>query len=224
MNFHSPLLQTNLRFLEISDTLGINKGVAEILDDMAVLSDEKNRLDESKFRATALWTHNRLLSLPPPPPSTSNSSNHTPNAPPPAVDYVYESCRIVALMYSYAIVSRSPLSKSSTEAQMAELWSKMWRVPLSKWKALPGVFLWIVLVACPCARDKVQARFLKRMLATIAMYVGVLGSEMAMWSFKEFLRLQNWIARGGGEQADRQEVAQRGSSLDGDRMSGNSVV
>jgi len=190
--FHSPLLQSSTRFVELVTPLNISTAVAEILDDMKFLTtsilslNASENQESAKFQATALWAHDRIQALPTMNPNDSKYSGN----------YIYESCRIAALIYSSAIVTRKPISQVCSTAQLQDLWSKMWIVSLSEWKMIPGIFLWIVLVACPCSQDRLQRMWLKKMVATVAMYMSLVDYDVAAGYMKGFLKVQRWIAKG----------------------------
>jgi hypothetical protein len=184
----TPLLPSQIRFINICSTLDISRPAAEILDDMKFLTTSildframsPTPQDLLKFQATVLWTHNRISALPS---STSNLS-----------DPIYEALRLTALIYGAAILSRQPLSVSSTAAQFQELGEKTWHTPLTRWKKMPGILLWIILVACPCPADnKLHKKFLKMIIATVAMHIGVEHHEVAVTCMRSFLGVQRWI-------------------------------
>ena len=65
---------------------------------------------------------------------------------------------------------------------------------MTRWKKIPGILLWIVLVACPCPiENKLQKKFLKMIIATIAMYIGVEHHEVAVACMRCFWEVQMWI-------------------------------
>jgi hypothetical protein len=152
--------------------------------------------DLLKFQATVLWTQNRISALPP-------------GLSPP--DPIYDTLRLISLLYSTAVLARQPLSTSSTPEQLQALGEKMWRVPLTRWKKIPGILLWIVLVACPCPiENKLQKKFLKMIIATIAMYIGVEHHEVAVACMRGFWEVQRWIAGDREEFQDELEGKGKG--------------
>ncbi|KAK4121042.1 hypothetical protein N657DRAFT_683159 [Parathielavia appendiculata] len=60
-------------------------------------------------------------------------------------DYVYQTVRLAALLYCRAIKLRQPFSLITTPAEFLSLWTTAWRVPLSKWRCLLGVFNFVLL-------------------------------------------------------------------------------
>jgi hypothetical protein len=72
----------------------------------------------------------------------------------------------------------------------------MWRVPLPRWKKTPGIFFWVLLVANPYARDKLEGKFLKGLTPACAMGIGTVDWDTVMAIWKGFFEVQKWL---GGE-------------------------
>jgi len=70
----------------------------------------------------------------------------------------------------------------------------MWRVPLSRWKKVPGIFLWVILVVNSYARDKPEARFLKGLMPSAVVTLGLLNWDATMATLDGFLSVQKWLA------------------------------
>jgi hypothetical protein len=203
----NPLLQSEIRFIDIFLILDISRASAEILDDMRFLTTSIFNLramdptsqDLLKFQATVLWTHNRISALP------------VGLLPP---DLIYETLRLTALLYSTAVLSRQPLSISSTPEEVRLLADTMWRINLTRWKKIPGILLWIILVACPCpSENKLEKKFLKMFVATVAMHIGVEHHEVAVCCMRSFLGVQRWIAGDSEEEPDDVKGKGRGGLI-----------
>lgn len=81
----------------------------------------------------------------------------------------------------------------------------MWRVPLPTWKKLPGIFFWVLLVANPFARDRPEGRFLKGLMPSCLVAIGMEGEEGQGWEValagvRGFMQVQRWLGgmEGGG--------------------------
>jgi hypothetical protein len=62
--------------------------------------------------------------------------------------------RRAAHLYAQAIATHTQLSELWALPLLYEFYFLMSVVPLQKWKQMPGIFLWILLVACPgCGKD-----------------------------------------------------------------------
>jgi hypothetical protein len=165
-----------------------------MLDDMKFLTssirtfqtnqDAPSAEDLAKFRLSAQWTHNRILSLPSQLPISD-----------PISDIIYESVRTTSLIFSTSVLSLSPLSKSHEPGQINELHEKMWKVSLSRWKQMPGILLWIILVvAAAGGEDEKQAKkFAERIIHSVAMFIGVQSQEVAVHLMRAFLGVQRWV-------------------------------
>ncbi|KAG4440173.1 hypothetical protein IFR05_004318 [Cadophora sp. M221] len=168
-----------------------------ILDDMRFLmaailyqvDREPSQKEKNKLEATSLWTQNRISSLP----GFSDINDAS------SCDYVYQSLRLAALIYCKAIISRTSLAKSCTLADLNHLWANMWQVKLSRWKQIPGIFLFIILAAIPAAQDTAHGRFLKSMLKTTSSYISLDYWDIVDGSLMAFVKLQRWLRNGGVE-------------------------
>jgi hypothetical protein len=189
----SPLLQSNIRFQEVSETLGISNAAADILDDMrfltcsiiALSANERDAQETAKCFTTARWVHDRVTSLP----SITDIDS------PLAGDLIYETCRIAAIVYSSSILKRVPLSEACGMHDLQAFWAHMPRITLSRWKTLSGIFLWLCLVFSPAAQYTPYGRFLKAMVSSTITYVGLADWGVMMRYLRGFLRVQRWLRR-----------------------------
>ncbi|KUI74334.1 hypothetical protein VM1G_09938 [Cytospora mali] len=141
----------------------------------------------------------------PAPDENKNSNSDTATA-----DIIYQAVRQSALIYSRAIMLRRPLRDAAvcSEEDFLRLWTTVWRVPLRGWKAVLGVFVWMVLCITPASRDTPHERFVKSMLE-----IGMVQMALENWHVAErgmagALRLTRWLARRGEE---KQMAAAEGS-------------
>jgi hypothetical protein len=198
----SPLLQSNIRFVDICQALEISKAAAEILDDMRFLtcsiiaisspsssSNETNAQETIKTVATACWIHDRVSALP----SISTLNEDSQN--PLAADFIYECILIASTIYSSAILHRVPFSstKVCSPAHQQAFWTNMTRISLSRWKTVSGIYLWLCLVFCPAAEWTGYGRFLKSMASTTLTYIGLVDWEGMRGCVEGFLRVQRWL-------------------------------
>lgn len=112
-------------------------------------------------------------------------------------DYLYQSIRLAALMYTTAIVERKPFSITCSLHDFYQLWTTIWRVPLTVWKSMMGIFLWIEVAITPPARDTPHGRFVKSMLTIVCLNLGVDNWDATSNAMRSAIRLQAWL--GGGE-------------------------
>ncbi len=190
----TPFINSKTDLVDSAADLQISKETATILDDMrflmiAILKQadcEPSEKETRKLAATSVWIRDRISSLPDGP-EPHISLGH---------DYIYKSCRISALIYCKSIVERVSLAKSCTIFDLNYLWSSMWKVRLSRWKQIPGIFLFIILGAITAAQDTAHGRFLKSMLKTTSSYIAMENWEVADASLMAFVKLQRWLRNG----------------------------
>lgn len=190
----TPFLSSKERFSNNIKELNINKETAIILDDMRFLTLSVLRLEDSKppqqdltkFIATSTWIRDRIVTLP--------TISTPPNSP---SEFIYASTRLAAIIYCNAIASRTSLSQTCTMEDLNALWSTMWRVTLTQWKQIPGIFLWILLSANQAAQNTPHGRFLKSMIKTSSFYIALAEWPVVDGTFRAFSRLQRWLGRGG---------------------------
>jgi hypothetical protein len=195
----NPLLHSRDRFAD-SKQLRISPEAAQILDDMRFLTTsihtlnvEDNVEEEiAKFLKTVQWIHEQL---------------NVKVDPRLATDFLYQTCRTTAIIYSGSMLSRTPLSHSCTPQLLQQLWMTMWRVPLPCWKRTPGIFLWVLLVASPFARDKPEGRFIKGMVAASIIGIGLVDWDTILATLKGFLAVQKWL--GDEHQGRERDVSNR---------------
>lgn len=104
-----------------------------------------------------------------------------------------------------AIQSRTPLSKSCTNEDIMAINMSLWLVPLSIWKKIPGIFLFVLLVINPYVRDRPEGRFVKGMISAGGVGVEVAGYDsgitegegVASCILRAMLKIQGWLASDG---------------------------
>lgn len=115
---------------------------------------------------------------------------------PPAVDpadYVYQAVRLAALIYSQAIKLRRPFSSVVDEADFMQVWTTTWRVPLSTWRTLLGVFNWILIPLLPSGK-RPHDRFVKTIVNVSLFQMGMDNWEIGSATIDAALKLQQWLA------------------------------
>ncbi|KAH8822073.1 hypothetical protein F5884DRAFT_769898 [Xylogone sp. PMI_703] len=172
LHLNTPLLPSGTSFASISSTLNIAQGTALILDDMrfltnAVLQQITHPLTDKSFlklTTTAAWIRDRIAALPEESTSSAAASMNP---------YIYTTVLLASRIYVSSILTHTPLSESCTTADLNHIWSKIWRVTLTQWKAIPGVFIWVLLVILQASREKEHGRLVKSMLRAACYLVAV---------------------------------------------------
>ncbi|KAH7319492.1 hypothetical protein BKA65DRAFT_103220 [Rhexocercosporidium sp. MPI-PUGE-AT-0058] len=192
----SPLLPYPTSFQECRGSLNLSGVAAEILDDVkflttsitsCFLSPELKQTKTSKIQSTAAWLHKRIEDIP----------ELTIVSITPISDIIIDAIRLCALVYTSAIKSLTPLSQNFPPELQERLFSNISLVGLKNWKDVPGIFLWILLVATPCSKDDHRGRFLRKQMACTGMTIGMDDFHLGTAYLRAFWLVQRWIAREG---------------------------
>jgi hypothetical protein len=188
-------------FADKITTSGLNPATVQMLDWMSFLTAQTRssalnypsevRYAQIMLSATCIYA--RLSELPP-----AHDPLH-----PAAVDFIYEAVRLASLaslVYSNAILRHVKLSQSCGPDAISALLEATSRISLQKWEEMPGIWLFILLVANAGARFTREGR-LSRALMRICPFSIALRDWQALVNLMEsFLAVRKWIAeRGGGE-------------------------
>ncbi|OHE95250.1 hypothetical protein CORC01_09395 [Colletotrichum orchidophilum] len=152
-------------------------------------------------------------------PTSPRSVYHQQQSP----DFMYQVIRLTALLYTRAVMTRTPLSGTCTESEFLQIWTTTWRVPLSTWNDAVGIFHWIMLAIAPACHRTPHARFVKNMMTISTLTLGVENWAMAMGAATTGMRLQHWLeGQDMGEQEEKEEEEMRdgAASARGERRSG----
>ena len=180
----SPQYQSGSTFRDSIDTLGIDPEAAMILDDIRFLTLSITSPTSStkviKIQSTASWLHNRVASLPP---LTSKTET----------ELINSSVRLSALVYTSCIVSLTPFTQVTHH--LAEIKKHISRVPMSRWKNIPGIFLWILMVISPTCGPGIDDRKWRKKMPVTAMAIGLEGFGLGIAYLRANWLVQRWIAR-----------------------------
>ncbi|KAK0670581.1 hypothetical protein QBC41DRAFT_221525 [Cercophora samala] len=136
--------------------------------------------------------------------SSTPSRAIMPSDPP---DYIYQSVRLAAILYSRAIMLRRPFKQIVTRAEYLQLWRTTWKVPLSIWRSLLGVFNWILLPLVSSSSSQEQdsnnhGHFVKGMLNVSLLQIGMENWELCSGIMDASVGLQRWLSGSGVENGD----------------------
>jgi hypothetical protein len=118
-------------------------------------------------------------------------------------DLVHETLRITIIIYTRAITSRLPISSAYAPNLRQQVYSTIFRVRLSDWKQIPGIFLWILLVASPGSGKDALGRLLRTNENLAAIYIGLRDFGFVIDCLRTFWGVQRWIAGGVGGDEER---------------------
>ncbi|KAF6823639.1 Zn(2)-C6 fungal-type DNA-binding domain protein [Colletotrichum plurivorum] len=198
--YDSPLLASPTRFEDMAEKLGLCPAAARILDDVrflttSVTSASTLSTGTAKIRSTASWLHDKLVNMPASRPTVASSEE----------EWMLETIRLAALIYSWAIKSLRQISEFGDTAILEEAYVAMRTVSLTRWKKMPGIFLWIMLVAAPNAAPDAKGRFVRRKMAVTGLSIGFEDFLLGISYLKAFWTVQQWIAKEGDAGVKRLE-------------------
>ncbi|KAK1993547.1 hypothetical protein LX36DRAFT_693642 [Colletotrichum falcatum] len=198
--YDSPLLASSSRFERIAGELGLCASAAKILDDVrfltvSVTSASASAGSKSKIRTTASWLHGKLRDRGKVGPSAISSEG----------EWILETIRIAALIYSWSIKSMRQISRFDDDETLEAAYLALRSVSMTTWKRIPGIFLWIMLVAAPNATPDAKGRFVRRKMAVTGLSIGFEDFVLGISYLKAFWSVQQWIAKEGDEGVQRLE-------------------
>ena len=187
----TPFIPSSTKSISVAGELQIGQNTARMLDDMRFLitavmdqiDAEPSEQEKIKLKETSTWTQNLISPLP----------DESEFGEPSAIDFVFKSCRIAALIYCKAIIDRISLAEACTLVDLNNLWANMWHVKLSRWKQIPGIFLFVILSAIPACQATPHGRFLKSMFKATSSYISLEYWDVVDWTLMSFVKLQRWL-------------------------------
>jgi hypothetical protein len=196
--FTSPLLTYPTTFEHNRDSLGLSASAADILDNIRFLTlsitSPAPVVFTSEIRSTAAWLHRRIEEMKLHDQEIDEREH-----------VIIDIIRQTALVYTTSIATLTPFSKTYTTTLIRSLEVKLNKVPLSRWKQMPGLFFWILIVACPisCWRDSErEGRFWRRKMSVAALVIGLENFYLAAMPMRSFYKVQRWIAEEAEEHPD----------------------
>ncbi|KAM0287022.1 hypothetical protein ACHAQH_000707 [Verticillium albo-atrum] len=202
--FDCPLITSRATFDDVKDRLGLTTTAAKILDDVRFLTTSITEADGRpasvrKIQSTAAWIHSRLSK------TSGRGENQGKGAAEETghhgsgseAEHIEEAVRWAALIYSWSISSLSQISHFRDSRALEQAYQAMRRVSLTRWKAIPGIFLWIMLVAAPSTKQNTKGRFIRRKMAVAGLSIGFENFGVGISYLRAFWLVQRWIARQG---------------------------
>ena len=188
----SPQFHSSSTFKDNMQTLGIELEAAMLLDDIRFLTLSITSSISSrktiKIRSTASWLYDRVKSLPPLDPASE-------------LELITSAIRLTALIYTSCVVSLTPFTQVTHH--VAEIKRHISRVPMSRWKGIPGIFLWILMVISPTCGPGIDDRKWRKKMPVTAMAIGLEGFGLGIEYLRANWLVQRWIAR---EREKKEEV------------------
>jgi hypothetical protein len=190
----TPFVPSSTEFESVAEELQISQNTAIVLREMRFLitkvinqiDNEPSEKEKIKLKGTSAFTQNLISSLP------DESEFDEPSA----IDFVFKTCRIAALIYCKAIINRISLAKACTLIDLNNLWANMWHVKLSRWKQITGIFLFVILSAIPACQATPHGRFLKSIFKATSSYISLEYWDVVDGTLMSFVKLQRWLNNG----------------------------
>jgi hypothetical protein len=185
----SPLMASPGTFSQNQETMShsIAVSTAEILDDISFLVSAITSSPPAptpKIRGTASWLHSCLQKIDLPTKPTTDD------------EVVLSVIRHTAIIYTESISTLTPLSYSYSKSLLSELYAHLTFFQpsaLRRWNGLPGIFLWILLVACPSSGNDPMGRSLRSKMAATRIVLGLEDYNLPFAYLSSFWRVQRWI-------------------------------
>ena len=189
-------------FSTVLENFNVSSPLAVILDELRLLTSSITNFFSSNpdpealiyqnqsiiISNDALHIHKSALSLPPIP--------LTPLSPPSHL--ISEILRITTIIYTTALASSLPISSVYTPDLRLQVSSIISKVKLSDWKQIPGVFLWVLLVASPGSGTNVFGRLIRTNETLTAIYIGLKHFGLVVSCLRNFWVVQRWILNNVG--------------------------
>ncbi len=189
--FDSPLFMSSGSFAEKGSEVGLHAITAQILDDLtfvlngirSFVVEANSDSERNKILQTAIGIHDRILSL-----RSANEADH-----PTAKDYVYEVCRLAALIYLRTIINHTQFSKAWHPEELQEMFSAIILTPMRYWRPLSGVWLFVLLSINPPRDDLYPGAMFKFFLKTSSFHMAAWDWQCWINIMETYLALQKWI-------------------------------
>ncbi|KAE9364253.1 hypothetical protein N431DRAFT_354741 [Stipitochalara longipes BDJ] len=185
----SPLLPYPNTFRHDINPLKLSPLAAEILDCIQLLINSITSTASSRTSIEVQTLAASLQSLA----ETKLPDDFTPNTT--VSSTITSIILITAQIYGQSIFTLTPLSQIWTPALLEPFYNQVSSISLNTWQQIPGIFLWVLLVACPGTRDDVVGKWIKRKMAVSGMAIALEDFGLAIGYFRAFWRVQRWIKK-----------------------------
>ncbi|KAH6691052.1 hypothetical protein EV126DRAFT_96574 [Verticillium dahliae] len=207
--FDCPLIRSNVSFDGVRAKLGLTEAGARILDDVRFLTTSITEADGGpasirKIQSTASWIYSRLSNISGKEGGQGEKETEVADVADMAseAERIEEAVRLAGLIYSWSISSMAQISQFKDGKTLERAYKAMRAVNLTRWKDMPGIFLWIMLVAAPSTKQDTRGRFIRRKMAVAGLSIGFESFGVGISYLRAFWLVQRWIARQGKPAAD----------------------
>jgi hypothetical protein len=193
-SYNSPLVDSITDFKEAREQLDFSYATASILDDVRSITLSiqavSNTDDDVQFTSTqaaeaiqphASQIYAHILSL--------TDIHHPPLS---SSQIISSIIHMTALAYTSCISQGRCFNDAYSISTRGQLYKLINVISLDTWKKIPGIFLWVLLVACPGSRF--HAPFLLRShVSATGLYISLTSFDLAVGCLRSFWRVQMWI-------------------------------
>lgn len=127
-------------------------------------------------------------------------------------DSIYHVVRMAALITVRAIRDRRPLSETCTNEEFLQIWTTSWRVPLTRWRQILGIFSWAMVSVVSLSHGGAHERFARTMYMISMASRAVEDWNVFIGASTASMRLQAWLA--GGSSAGMEKVHAGGKMVE----------
>jgi hypothetical protein len=197
-SFDSPLYLSSGSFADKGSEIGLHAITVQILDDLtlvlngirSIIHEENSKSRRSNILQTAIVIQERILSL-----RSANEANH-----PTTKDYIYETCRLAALIYLRAIINHTQFSKAWYPEELKDMFSAILLTPMHYWKPLSGVWVFAILSINPLKEELYPGALFKFFLKTSSFHIAAWDWQCWVNIMETYMALQKWIRTPGNVQ------------------------
>jgi hypothetical protein len=191
----SPLYRLSQNLGGVSPKCGLDNVTARIVVDMTFITtyiqsymcSSAPDFDHKRWLLKVSRIQNGLSSLP----SLSSDKSSSVEL------FIYECCRLTAIIYCEAIINYAPFSMACTPDDLDMIYSTMDLVPITRWMQIPGIWLWMLCVVNPAARYRFEGLKLRMFMKNCTSALALIDWQILVNCMESFLNVQVWIRERG---------------------------
>lgn len=190
----APLFPSRTTFAKSCHHIDLEPAAADILDDIRFLTLSITSTTSStktiKVQSTASWLNSRISSFSISEPKREEEQTSSQQ------QLMTSILRQTAQFYTTSIATLTPFSTPSAASllHLSKVKFNIAKVDLKRWKEIPGIFLWVLLVICPSLGEDMEDRRLRKKMAVTGMAIGLEGFNLGIEYLKAHWKVQRWIA------------------------------
>ena len=197
----SPFWISGTSFVDKVEVWHLHHITAVVLDQISFLTaqirisifNEPSDLGYPQLMLAIARSHGWISTLP----SAYDPGHPTTN------DFIYEAVRLTAVVYCRAFLYHTPLSQTITDEEVDAILDTISHITLSRWKDIPGVWLFVLLVLNSGTKFRREGQLSRAMARICSFSIGLPDWQTFVNIMESFCAVQRWInthgtqARGG---------------------------